>query len=95
MVLCQAFGNIVENFLSTQRHGEEAFKNTKEMSAAALIGLVLYMCLVLFAGRYLWDNVLCKVVTVVKPMPSLLHLVGLIVLLDLLHPMGSGCKCSA
>jgi hypothetical protein len=91
MVLCQAFGNIVENFLSTQRRGEEAFKNTKEMSAAALIGLVLYMCLVLFAGRYLWDNVLCKVVTVVKPMPSLLHLLGLILLVDLLHP--GSCNC--
>lgn len=91
MVLCQAFGNIVEKFLSTQKYGEESFKNTKEMSAAALIGLVLYMFLVLFAGRYLWDNVLCKVVTVVKPIPSLLHLLGLILLIDLLHP--GSCNC--
>ena len=93
MPLCQAAANAIENFFG-QKNGEH-FSNAKQMSAATLIAVVLYICLVIFLGKYLWDEVLCKVVTFCKPMPSLLHLVGLIVLLDLLYPMGSGCKCGA
>jgi len=93
MPLCQAAANAIENFFG-QKNGEN-FADAKPMTTANLIGVVIYICVVLFLGRYLWDEVLCKVVTFCKPMPSLLHLVGLLVLLDLLHPMGCGCKCSA
>jgi len=48
--------------------------------------MVLYLLLVLFVGKSLWDNVMCKVVDVCKPMPSLLHFLGLVLLIDLLIP---------
>ena len=89
MTLCQAAANAIETFLG--HNPREAFADAKQMTTATLIAVVLYICLVLFLGKYLWDEVLCKVVTFCKPMPSLLHLVGLIVLIDLLRPMGGIC----
>jgi len=87
--LCQAFGNVVD---SAMGHSEK-FTDVKPMSAATLVAVVLYLLLVLFVGKYLWNEVMCKVVSVCKPMPSLLHLLGLILLLDLLRP-SAGCNCN-
>jgi len=87
MVLCQAFGNIVEKFISNKH--TERFTDSSP-SVATIIAVVLYVLLVLFVGKWLWNETLCKVVAVVKPMPSLLHFIGLLLLLDILHP---GCQC--
>lgn len=84
MGLCNHVGNVVENVVNV---GKEGFNSHScPVSAGTLVASVLYVVLVLVAGRYLWDNVLCKVVTFCKPLPSLLHLLGLILLLDLLRP---------
>ena len=48
--------------------------------------LVLYLVLILLVGKWLWNNVLCKTVTIVKPMPNVLTLLGLVILLELILP---------
>jgi uncharacterized membrane protein (UPF0182 family) len=55
-----------------------------------LIVLVLYIALILFVGMFLYNNVLCKTLTVVRPIPNVWHLLGLVLLLDLLLP---NCMC--
>lgn len=89
MPFCESVGNVVDSFMG---HKYESFADAvrPKMTTGQLVALVLYVALVLFAGKYLWDNVLCKVVTICKPMPSVLHLVGLILILDLVLP---SCKC--
>ena len=52
----------------------------------ALVVLVVYLVLLLLVGKWLWNNVLCKVVTIVKPMPDVLTLLGLVLVLELVLP---------
>ena len=51
-----------------------------------LIIVILWLCLVLLVGKHLWNECLCKVVTICKPMDSVFSLLGVIVLLDILNP---------
>ena len=51
-----------------------------------LVVLVVYLVLLLLVGKWLWNNVLCKVVTIVKPMPDVLTLLGLVLVLELVLP---------
>ena len=50
----------------------------------ALVGFILYLLIILFLGEYLWNNVLAKVVTVVKPIQSVWQLLGLMILFGLI-----------
>lgn len=51
-----------------------------------LVMVVLWLCLVLLVGKYLWNECLCKAVSVCKPIDSVFVLLGIIVLFDVLHP---------
>ena len=51
-----------------------------------LVMVILWLTLVLLVGKYLWNECLCKVLTICKPINSVYTLLGLIVLFDLLHP---------
>ena len=100
MTFCGLAASAVENFFGGHMKNEhffgghmknEQFQNTngdtKKMSPLYIVlFLTIYLLLVLIAGQFLWNEVLCKVTTICKPMPSLLHLLGLILLLDLLMP---------
>ena len=71
--------------------GMEMFKRSQNeeyqvnpLTAAVLI--VAWIILVLWLGKYLWNNVLSRVVTVVKPMDNLWQMFGLMVLTGILFP---------
>lgn len=51
-----------------------------------LIVLVIWISLVLVVGKYLWNECLCKMVTICKPIDNVFMIVGLVVLLDILRP---------
>jgi len=95
MTFCGLAANVAENFFGGHMKNEQ-FDNTNnntntvdkpKMSPLYIVlFLTIYLILVLIAGQFLWNEVLCKVTTICKPMPSLLHLLGLILLLDLLMP---------
>lgn len=91
MTFCGLAASVAENFLGGNM-GKEYFQgnNNGDKSKVSPLYLVLfltiYLVLVLVVGQFLWNEVLCKVVTVCKPMPSLLHLLGLVLLFDLLFP---------
>jgi hypothetical protein len=51
-----------------------------------LVLLVVYLVLLLLVGKWLWNNVLCRTVTIVKPMPDVITLLGLVILLELVLP---------
>jgi|TARA_A100001015_G_scaffold118201_1_gene131083 hypothetical protein len=49
-----------------------------------LFGSLLTLVLVLLVGEFLWNKVLCKLVTVAKPVTSIWQLLGLMVLFNIL-----------
>jgi hypothetical protein len=51
-----------------------------------LIILVIWIALVLLIGKYLWNECLCKVISVCKPIDSVFTIIGLVVLFDILKP---------
>lgn len=55
-------------------------------SALALAMIALFIFVQLFIVKWLWNTVLVRVVTVAKPIPNVLHTLGLLVLLGLLFP---------
>jgi len=70
--------------------GGDEFRNVSSVGGGnrmvTLIVLVLYLVLLLLVGKWLWNNILCKVVTFCKPMPDVYTLLGLVVLLELVLP---------
>jgi hypothetical protein len=54
----------------------------------AALAVVLVIFVQLFIVRWLWNTVLVRVTTIVKPLPSLLYALGLLVLIAMIHP---GC----
>jgi len=57
-----------------------------KMTIGLFIGLCLWIILVLIVGKMLWNKVMCELFTFCKPMPNVLYLLGLILLLDIIHP---------
>lgn len=49
-----------------------------------LIGFVIWLVIVLFLGRWLWNTVLVKLVSGVKPITSIWQILGLAILINLL-----------
>ena len=55
-----------------------------------LIMFVILLVIILVIGLWLWNNLAAKYITIFKPLPSVWHLLGLIIIIDLIHP---GCQC--
>ncbi len=58
-------------------------KNPNADTLGALLMSIVTLILLLLLGEYLWNNVLAKVVTVVKPVTSVWQILGLWVLCTL------------
>jgi hypothetical protein len=63
--------------------------STMPSPAVSFVAILLILALVivqLFIVQFLWNNVLVKVTTVIKPLPSLIYTLGLLVLVALIYP---------
>lgn len=76
--------NLVRSLLRT-RHQD---LNTLEL-VVSVVTLLVVLVLVVVVGRWLWNNVLVKVIPAVKPV-SVWQLLGLYVLVRLLFRNGNG-----
>ncbi len=76
-----------EAFTGLLNKPSEPFTDRKETNfLALLLALLLWLAILLIAAQYLWNGVLVKLVTVVKPVTSVFQLLGLVVLLEILMP---------
>jgi hypothetical protein len=57
-------------------------------TVGAAIAILLLIVLELFVVQWLWNNVLVRVTKVVRPIPSLLYTLGLLILLQIVM---NGC----
>ena len=60
-------------------------------AVVSLITVGILAALVLFIGKFLWNNVLHELVPAVKPAKSVFQILGLAILISLMAP---GCGCS-
>lgn len=74
----------IEKF-NNNNDGQHHSNNYGQMIVLLII-LVIWITLVLVIGKYLWNECLCKVVNICKPMDNVFTLIGLVVLLDILRP---------
>jgi len=65
---------------------QEGFSSHGDSGAliVAGLGILLLLLVQLLIVQWLWNNVLTRVVPGVKPLPSLIYTLGLLVLVDLL-----------
>ncbi len=58
------------------------------VALVSLLTFVIVLAALLLVGKFLWNNVLVQVTTIVKPIKSVWQLLGLAILISLIHP---GC----
>ncbi len=80
--------------LSAVKSGVEHFLNKKENFTnsdvagfvAALVVVIVWLAVLLLLSKWLWNEVLCKIVSFAKPVTSVFQILGLVVLLQIVHP---------
>jgi hypothetical protein len=77
------YGLVYSNFLNYTKR--EQFSDMDSLSFMAILFILMLMILQLFIVQWLWNNVLTRVLPV-RPLPSLLYTLGLLVLIALLFP---------
>ena len=53
---------------------------------AAFLAVILLVVIQLFIVQWLWNTVLVRVVSIVRPLPSLWYTLGFLVLMAMIHP---------
>lgn len=80
----------VLNDLATQvgLKQKEPFMNVNRTTSfiVSLVILIVWILLILFVGKWLWNEVLCEVVSFAKPVKSVFQILGLFVLLEIVAP---------
>lgn len=74
--------------IETYVSGGGRVPSVKDMSntqiLAALITLVIVYAIVLLVGKYLWNNILVKLIPAVKPAKNVWEILGFMVLMSLI-----------
>jgi hypothetical protein len=53
---------------------------------AAFLAVIILVVIQLFIVQWLWNTVLVRVVSIVRPLPSLWYALGFLVLMAMIHP---------
>ena len=93
-------GGVIANGLNAGFAQTEMFEGTTNVEVSSgrlalvsfLTVLIIFLIL-LFAGKYLWNNVLTELIPAIKPAKSVWQILGFAVLLSLLTP--GSCTCGA
>lgn len=81
--MLSAVKNTVETFLVSK---ENFSMGDKAKMVAAIVALIVWILVLLLLSKWLWNEVLCKIVTFAKPVSSVFQIVGLVVLLAIIKP---------
>lgn len=76
--------NCVEKMMNLGSSKENFGQDQNQAKLNALLLALVWLVLVLLVTKFLWNNALVELVSVVKPCKSVLHLLGLAILIDLL-----------
>ena len=86
-------GGALSNSVNAVLYRTETFSNqmggASGSSQAVIVSLItvsIVFMLILFIGKFLWNNVLHELVPAIKPAKSVWQILGLAVLISLLNP---------
>lgn len=97
-------GNLIANSVNavidnTPIARTEAFQSETGIgpspARAAIVSIITFAIIfgiLLFAGKFLWNNVLVALIPAVKPAKSVWQILGLALLISLMHP--GSCSCA-
>lgn len=80
MVLTNLLKSGIEHMMGNKK---EKFMQHEEKR---IIIVLIWLCLVLVLGKYLWNEYAVKCVTIINPLKSVWQLIGIIILVDLIYP---------
>lgn len=73
-----------ENFQQEQLHHFDPRQLSSKHGIVVLVSFILVELLVLFFGKFLWNSVVTKLITAVKPATSIWQILGLSILLKMM-----------
>jgi polyferredoxin len=85
-MLLTGLSKIIAERFTNRRRREEFMNDAEQEHIKVLIILAIWLVVTLFVGMWLWNNVAVKLISVAKPMTSIWQLLGLVILVDLIHP---------
>ena len=74
---------LLDNALNGRKEG---FTNDTINIISMLLVIIIWLLLLLFVSKFIWNEVLVKLVTVVKPATSVIQLLALFILLEIMLP---------
>ena len=83
MVCTTLIKSAVEKMTGSAEHFDQ-YEQQKQLNNIVVIAV--WLVLFLMVGKWLWNEVGVKVTTVLKPLTSIWQLLGLVVLIDMIHP---------
>ena len=75
-----------EGFANSGEPREEPREPAREYMFASILALVVYIILIAFFGKYLWNNYLAKYVSNISAVESPVDIIAISLLLSLLLP---------
>jgi hypothetical protein len=91
-----AVTEIIKKTLETFANGSEGFQEdnattplpppTTSQFFVLTVVIMLWFLLTIMVSKYLWNECLCKVLTICKPTDDLFVIFGIIILFDILRP---------
>ncbi len=83
MVVKETFHNMIASSMQYDPSINQS-KKTFEF-IVSLIVLFVWICLLLFLGKFLWNDVLCSMVTICKKADSIWQILGVSILFSLIN----------
>ena len=74
---------LLDNILNTRK---EKFTDETTNVLSMLLVIIIWLLLLLFVSKFIWNEVLVKLVTVVKPATSVIQILALFILLEIMLP---------
>lgn len=77
--------NALTSAFSQQQEGMSGVSMGGSEALASFVVLIIYIIIILMIGKFLWNVVACKLVSIVKPADSIWQILGLAILFNLLY----------
>lgn len=82
------FVDLFKSIVASAR--EEGFAGSPAATGGVVIFALLFLAAIiavkLYLVQWLWNTVLVSVISVARPLPSLMYTLGLLILVGLIHP---------
>ncbi len=82
------YGQVYQSVMNAARNQEGFAGGTSEAGGilAGVLAILFIIVIQLFVVQWLWNNVLVKVISIARPLPTLWYTLGFLVLIAMIHP---------